>query len=246
MGRIAIVTGGGSGIGRAVARALLKKGYSVVLAGRRREALAETAAGLGDNALIVPTDVANEKSVEALFAAAKEKFGRLDLLFNNAGMGLPATPLHELSGERWRTVVDVNLSGMFYCAREAVKLMRSQSPRGGRIINNGSISAHTPRPRAVAYNATKHAVTGLTTSIALDYRSEDICCGQVDIGNALTELAAKMQHGVMQANGTMAPEALMDVQSVADTILYMDSLPLDTNVLFLTVMANKMPYVGRG
>ncbi len=246
MAKIAIVTGAGSGIGRAVARTLLKKGYSVVLAGRRARAAGGDRREGGGDALVVPTDVSKPHSVEALFKAAKDKFGRLDLLFNNAGAGAPAVPFEELTNEQWQTVVDVNLNGMFYCARAAVRMMKAQTPKGGRIINNGSISAHAPRPRSAPYTATKHAVTGLTKSISLDCRAYDICCGQIDIGNALTEMAAKMKDGVPQANGTIAKEPLMDVQIVADTVLYMDSLPLDANVLFLTVMANKMPFVGRG
>ena len=245
MGKTAIVTGAGSGIGRAVAKALLKAGYNVALAGRRREQLEETAAGAAA-ALVVPTDVTKSSSVDALFEAANEKFGRLDLLFNNAGTNAPPVPFEELTDEQWKGVVDVNLTGMFYCARAAVRVMKAQKPQGGRIINNGSISAHAPRPRSAPYTATKHAVTGLTKSISLDCRAYDICCGQIDIGNALTEMAAKMQTGVLQANGTTAKEPLIDVQLVANTVLYMDSLPLDANILFLTVMANQMPFVGRG
>ncbi len=244
MGKTAIVTGAGSGIGKAVAKALLKADYNVALAGRRREQLEETAGGAG-GALVVPTDVTKSSSVDALFEATRAKFGRLDLLFNNAGTNAVA-PFEDLSDEQWNGVVDVNLTGMFYCARAAVRLMKAQEPRGGRIINNGSISAHAPRPRQAAYTATKHAVTGLTKSISLDCRAYDICCGQIDIGNALTEMAAKMQTGVLQANGTTAKEPLIDVQIVANTVLYMDSLPLDANILFLTVMANQMPFVGRG
>jgi NAD(P)-dependent dehydrogenase (short-subunit alcohol dehydrogenase family) len=246
MGKIAIVTGAGSGIGRAVAKRLLKAGYSVALAGRRREPLEETAEGADDAALVAPTDVADPESVAALFKATQERFGRLDLLFNNAGTGAPGVPFEELTNEQWRSVVDVNLSGMFYCAREAVRQMKTQDPRGGRIINNGSISAHAPRPNSAPYTATKHAVTGLTKSISLDCRAFDIACGQIDIGNALTEMAAKMADGVPQANGTIAKEPLMDVEDVANTVLHMDSLPLDTNVLFVTIMANQMPFVGRG
>jgi NAD(P)-dependent dehydrogenase (short-subunit alcohol dehydrogenase family) len=246
MGKIAIVTGAGSGIGRAVAKTLFKAGYGVALAGRRRDALEETAKGDGDKALVVPTDVADPDAVTALFKAAVEKFGRLDLLFNNAGMGAPAVPIEDLTNEQWRAVVDVNLSGMFYCAREAVRQMKSQEPRGGRIVNNGSISAHAPRPNSAPYTSTKHAVTGLTKSISLDCRRFDIACGQIDIGNAHTEMAAKMADGVPQANGQIAKEPLMNVQHVADAVLHMDSLPLDTNVLFMTIMANEMPFVGRG
>jgi NAD(P)-dependent dehydrogenase (short-subunit alcohol dehydrogenase family) len=245
MARIAIVTGAGSGIGRAVARALLKAGYNVGLAGRRRDALEETAEGSAA-ALVVPTDVAKPDSVAALFKTVTGKFGRLDLLFNNAGQNAPPVPLEDLTDEQWLNVVNVNLNGMFFCAREAVRAMKAQTPQGGRIINNGSISAHAPRPRSAPYTATKHAVTGLTKSISLDCRAYDICCGQIDIGNALTEMAAKMQTGVLQANGTTAKEPLIDVQLVAGSVLYMDSLPLNANVLFHTVMANQMPFVGRG
>jgi len=246
MGKTAIVTGAGSGIGRAVAKTLLKAGYNVALAGRRREQLEETAEGSAA-ALAVPTDVTQPDSVAALFRAATEKFGRLDLLFNNAGRNAPPVPFEELTDEQWHNVVNVNLSGMFFCAREAVRVMKGQTPQGGRIINNGSISAHAPRPRSAPYTATKHAVTGLTKSISLDCRAYDICCGQIDIGNALTEMAARMgTTGVMQANGTIAKEPLMDVQIVANSVVYMDSVPLDSNILFMTVMANQMPFVGRG
>jgi NADP-dependent 3-hydroxy acid dehydrogenase YdfG len=245
MARIAIVTGAGSGIGRAVARGLLKAGYSVALAGRRREALEETAKEAGGDALVVPTDVTKSSSVDALFEATKAKFGRVDLLFNNAGVNAVA-PIDQLTDDQWKSVVDTNLTGMFYCARAAIRTMKAQSPRGGRIINNGSISAHAPRPHQSVYTATKHGVTGLTKSISLECRAFDICCGQIDIGNALTEMAAKMQSGVMQANGTVAKEPLIDVNIVAKSVLYMDSLPLDANVLFHTVMANQMPFVGRG
>jgi NAD(P)-dependent dehydrogenase (short-subunit alcohol dehydrogenase family) len=246
MPKIAIVTGAGSGIGRSVAQALLGAGYRVALAGRRREQLEATAGAGGDAALVMPTDVTDPASVAALFAGTKDTFGRVDLLFNNAGTGAPPVPFDELTDEQWRTVVDVNLSGMFYCAREAVKLMKRQEPRGGRIINNGSISAHAPRPNSAPYTATKHAVTGLTKSISLDCRPFDIVCGQIDIGNAATDMTAKMADGVLQADGRLAPEPRMDVQHVAQAVLYMDSLPLDANVLFMTVMANKMPFVGRG
>ena len=245
MARNAIVTGAGSGIGRAVARTLLKAGYRVALAGRRREQLEDTAQGL-PTALVVPTDVAKSESVAALFRTASQKFGRIDLLFNNAGVNAPPVPFEDLEDEQWLNVVNINMTGMFYCAREAVRVMKKQTPQGGRIINNGSISAHAPRPRSAPYTATKHAVSGLTKSISLDCRAYDICCGQIDIGNALTEMAAKMQTGVLQANGTTGKEPLIDVQIVADTVLYMDSLPPDANILFLTVMANKMPFVGRG
>jgi NAD(P)-dependent dehydrogenase (short-subunit alcohol dehydrogenase family) len=245
MAKSAIVTGAGSGIGRAVAKTLLAAGYNVALAGRRREQLDETAAGAA-NALALPTDVSKPDSVAGLFKAANEKFGRIDLLFNNAGVNAPPVPFEDLTDEQWLNVVNVNLTGMFFCAREAVRTMKKQTPQGGRIINNGSISAHVPRPRSAPYTATKHGVSGLTKSISLDCRAYDICAGQIDIGNALTEMAAKMQTGVLQANGTTAKEPLIDVQLVANSVLYMDSLPLDANILFLTVMANQMPFVGRG
>jgi NAD(P)-dependent dehydrogenase (short-subunit alcohol dehydrogenase family) len=247
--KTAIVTGAGSGIGRATAIALLNEGYSVVLAGRRRDALAETAAQAGPDGprvLAVPTDVTNPESVRDLFETTKRKFGRLDVLFNNAGMGAPAVPLEDLTIEDWRRVVDVNLTGMFLCIRESFRLMKDQVPRGGRIINNGSISASTPRPNSAPYTATKHAVTGLTKSAALDGRKYDIACGQIDIGNADTPLTARMKEGVPQANGTVAAEPTMDVDHVARAVIYMASLPLDANVLFMTVMATKMPLVGRG
>ena len=246
MNKAAIVTGAGSGIGRAVARTLLGAGYRVALAGRRREQLEETASGSGDAALVVPTDVTDENSVAALFASTRDAFGRLDLLFNNAGTGAPPVPFEELSLEKWQGVVDVNLRGVFLCAREAVRVMKSQDPRGGRIINNGSISAYAPRPHAAAYTASKHGVTGLTRQISLDCRALDIVCGQIDIGNAASEMTARMAGGVLQADFSMAPEPTMDVQNVANAVLYMDSLSLDANVLFMTVMANKMPFVGRG
>ncbi len=247
--KIAIVTGAGSGIGRAVALQLLGEGYAVALAGRRAETLRETATLSGaaaERTLAVPTDVADPDAVRALFDATLNKFGRLDLLFNNAGMGAPAVPLDELSIEQWRRVVDVNLSGAFYCLREAFRVMKAQSPRGGRIINNGSISAQTPRPDSAPYTSTKHAISGLTKSAALDGRPWDIACGQIDIGNAATELTERMKSGVRQANGTLAPEPTMDVTNVARAVSTMASLPLDANVLFLTVMATKMPLVGRG
>jgi len=245
MDKIAVVTGAGSGIGRAVAKALLAAGYKVALAGRRREQLEETAAGSAA-ALAVATDVTDAKSVAALFGATKQAFGRVDLLFNNAGTGAPPVPFEDLTIEDWRRVVDTNLTGVFLCARAAVRLMKTQSPRGGRIINNGSISAHVPRPNAAAYTATKHAVTGLTKQISLDCRAFDICCGQIDIGNAGTEMTTRMKEGVLQANGTLAVEPTMDVRNVANAVLHMDSLPLDANVLFMTVMTNTMPFVGRG
>ena len=249
MAKIAIVTGAGSGVGRAVATSLLQAGYRVALAGRRRDALEETAAeanAADGSALVAPTDVTDEDSVAALFAETRDRFGRLDLLFNNAGTGAPPVPFEELSLAHWQGVVDTNLTGVFLCAREAVRLMKTQNPRGGRIINNGSISAHSPRPNAAAYTATKHAVTGITRQIALDCRPFDIVCGQIDIGNAGTPMTARMKDGVLQANGSLAPEPTMDVRNVANAVLYMDSLTLDANVLFMTVMANKMPFVGRG
>ncbi|MDR3632851.1 MAG: SDR family NAD(P)-dependent oxidoreductase [Isosphaeraceae bacterium] len=248
-GKIAMITGAGSGIGRATALALLNEGYSVVLAGRRREALEQTVAAAGPagiRALAVPSDVSDPASVDALFEATKEAFGRLDLLFNNAGTGAPPVPLEDLTVEQWRRVVDVNLTGPFLCTRAAFRLMKAQDPRGGRIINNGSISAQTPRPNSAPYTATKHAITGLTKSTALDGRKYDIACGQVDIGNAETDLTARMKNGVLQANGQTAVEPTMDPAHVAQAVLYMASLPLDANVLFLTVMATKMPFVGRG
>ena len=248
-GKIALVTGAGSGIGRATALALLKEGYSVVLAGRRPETLAQTAAEAGPDAaraLAVPTDVSDPVSVQRLFDRTKETFGRLDLLFNNAGSGAPAVPLEELTFEQWQRVVDVNLTGAFLCTQAAYRLMKEQSPHGGRIINNGSISAHAPRPHSAPYTASKHALTGLTKSTALDGRKYDIACGQIDIGNAATDLTARMTDGVPQASGEVAVEPTMDVQHVARAVLYMASLPLDANVLFLTVMATRMPFVGRG
>jgi NAD(P)-dependent dehydrogenase (short-subunit alcohol dehydrogenase family) len=248
-GKIAIVTGAGSGIGRATALALLREGYSVVLAGRRAATLDQTRALAGPDAaraLAVPTDVTDPASVRALFARTKEHFGRLDLLFNNAGVSAPGVPLEDLTPDQWRQVVDVNLSGVFYCTQEAFRLMKDQTPRGGRIVNNGSISAHAPRPNSAPYTATKHAITGLTKSTALDGRKYDIACGQIDIGNADTEMAVKMKTGMPQANGTIAVEPTMDVENVARAVVYMASLPPDANVLFMTVMATKMPLVGRG
>ena len=243
----ALVTGAGSGIGRAVALALAGKGYRVALAGRRAEALEETAAMAGlDHSLVVPTDVGDEAAVDALFGAIGEGFGRLDLLFNNAGTGAAPVPIDELSPAQWNRVVAVNLTGAFLCARGAFRLMRAQDPRGGRIINNGSISAHTPRLYSAPYTATKHAITGLTKSLALDGRAFDIACGQIDIGNAETPLTSRMASGALQANGELAPEPTIDVRHVADAVLYMAGLPLDANVLNLTVMATKMPFVGRG
>jgi NAD(P)-dependent dehydrogenase (short-subunit alcohol dehydrogenase family) len=247
--KVAVVTGAGSGIGKAVAVALLRDGYRVVLAGRRKERLEQAVADAGPagaRALAVPTDVSDPQSVRALFARTKEAFGRLDLLFNNAGVSAPGIPLEELSYEQWKSVVDTNLTGAFLCTQEAIKLMKSQDPRGGRIINNGSISAHVPRPNSAPYTATKHAITGLTKSTSLDGRKYDIACGQVDIGNALTEMAARMAKGVPQANGSVEVEPLMDVAHVASAVLHMASLPLDANVQFMTIMATKMPFVGRG
>jgi NAD(P)-dependent dehydrogenase (short-subunit alcohol dehydrogenase family) len=247
--KVALVTGAGSGIGRAVALALLRNGYSVALAGRRRDALEETRDAAGDaapRALVCPADVTDPTSVQALFDQVRAAFGRLDLLFNNAGTGAPPVPLEEITLDQWRRVVDVNLTGVFLCTQAAFRLMKSQSPRGGRIINNGSISAHAPRPNSAPYTATKHAITGLTKSTALDGRVFDIACGQIDIGNAATEMTARMKDGVPQANGQLAPEPTMDVKCVADSVLYMASLPPDANVLFLTVTATKMPFVGRG
>jgi NAD(P)-dependent dehydrogenase (short-subunit alcohol dehydrogenase family) len=242
--KIAVVTGAGSGIGRAVALELFQNGWSVVLAGRRRERLEETAAS--DRALVVPTDVRDPRAVEMLFARTKDAFGRLDLLFNNAGVNAPGVPLEDLDLESWRQVVETNLTGVFLCTREAFRLMKAQTPRGGRIINNGSISAHAPRPDSAPYTATKHAVTGLTRSTSLDGRKYDIACGQIDVGNAETELAARMAKGVPQASGAIAPEPMMQVEDVARAVLYMASLPLEANVQFLTVMATKMPFIGRG
>jgi len=248
-GKVALVTGGGSGIGRAVATALLAEGYKVVLTGRRADALNETlsqAKAAKDSALAVPSDVTDPKSVKALFQALKDKFGRLDVLFNNAGVGAPAIPLEDLTFEQWKAVVDTNLTGAFLCTQEAFRLMKDQKPRGGRIINNGSISAHVPRPLSAPYTSTKHAITGLTRSTSLDGRAYDIACGQIDIGNALTPMAAKMQTGVTQANGTIAAEPTIDPAEVAKAVSYMASLPLDVNVQFMTIMATKMPFIGRG
>ena len=247
--KVAIVTGAGSGIGKAVAMTLLKNDYCVALAGRRADALAQAIKESGApeaRALAVPTDVTQAASVQALFAMAQDAFGRLDLLFNNAGVGAPAVPLEELTLAQWQNVVDTNLTGVFLCTQEAIKLMKNQQPRGGRIINNGSISAHAPRPNSAPYTSTKHAITGLTKATSLDGRKYDIACGQIDIGNAATDLAARMAKGVPQANGEIAIEPLMDVGHVASAVLYMASLPLDANVQFMTVMATKMPFVGRG
>jgi NAD(P)-dependent dehydrogenase (short-subunit alcohol dehydrogenase family) len=245
MGRVALVTGAGSGIGRAVALAFAGEGYAVVLAGRRAEALAETAASAPEaKTLCVPTDVADPAAVVALFEAVKARFGRLDVLFNNAGTGAPPIPMEELTVAQWQAVLDVNLTGPFLCTQQALKLMKAQG--GGRIINNGSISAHAPRPNSAPYTATKHAITGLTKATALDGRAFNIACGQIDIGNAETPMTARMKNGVPQPNGTLAPEPVMDVDAVARAVLYMASLPLDANVLSMTVMATKMPFVGRG
>jgi NAD(P)-dependent dehydrogenase (short-subunit alcohol dehydrogenase family) len=244
-GKVALVTGAGSGIGRAAALRLANAGYSVVVAGRRAAELDKTVS-LGPNLLAVPTDVSNPESVKALFAKVKEAHGRLDVLFNNAGMGAPGIPMDELSFEQWSAVVGVNLTGAFLCAQGAMKMMKEQSPQGGRIINNGSISAQTPRPNSAPYTATKHAITGLTKSISLDGRPWDIACSQIDIGNAATEMTERMKEGVPQPNGTMMIEPRMDVQHVADAILYMAGLPLSANVLTMTLMATKMPLSGRG
>ena len=245
--KVAVVTGAGSGVGRATAVTLGARGYAVALAGRRRAALEETAA-LMDAArtLVVPADIADQAAVRALFAAARDAFGRVDLLFNNAGMGAPKVPLEELSLQDWQRVVDTNLTGSFLCTREAFRIMKAQRPAGGRIINNGSISAHVPRPDSAPYTATKHAITGLTKATALDGRAFDITCGQIDIGNAATPMTERMAEGVAQANGTTMAEPTMDVQHVADAVLYMAGLPLTANVPFLTVMATRMPYIGRG
>jgi NAD(P)-dependent dehydrogenase (short-subunit alcohol dehydrogenase family) len=245
--RVALVTGAGSGIGRAVAVALSKEGYQVALAGRRRAELDETARQARQGScLVVPTDVSDPSAVAALFTAAKEKFGRLDLLFNNAGFGARAVPLEDLEPSEWRSVVDVNLNGTFFCTQQAFKLMKAQSPRGGRIINNGSISASAPRPHSAPYTATKHALTGLTKSTALDGRHFDIACGQIDIGNAETDTASRMKAGVPQAHGAIMSEPMMAVDNVVKAVLFMASLPLDANVQFMTVLATKMPFVGRG
>ena len=247
-GKVAIVTGAGTGIGKHTTLALLKAGYRVALAGRRLELLEEVAAqsGAGERALAVRADVADEDSVAALFAKTKETFGRLDLLFNNAGAGAPPVPLEELTLAQWQRVVDVNLTGPFLCTQHAVRLMRNQVPKGGRIINNGSISAHVPRPNSAPYTATKHALTGLTRSTFLDGREHHIVCGQIDIGNALTPMTARMGRGARQADGSIKPEPTMAVENVAQAVIYMDSLPLDANVPFITVMASTMPFVGRG
>ena len=247
--KVALVTGAGSGIGKHAALALLGEGYSLVLAGRRLARLEETLAAAGADgtrALAVETDVGDPQSVAALFGAVKERFGRLDLLFNNAGSGAPGIGLEELTPEQWQSVVNANLSGVFYCTQEAFRMMKSQQPMGGRIINNGSVSATTPRPNSAPYTATKHAITGLTKCTSLDGRKYDIACGQIDIGNAATEMTQRMSQGVPQANGEIANEPVMDIDNVSRAVVYMASLPLDANVQFLTVMATKMPFVGRG
>src|SRR5262245_622812 len=247
--KVALVTGAGTGIGRAVVLGLARDGFAVVLAGRRKDLLESVAKEAGNApTLTVPTDVSNPDAIRALFAKTKDSFGRLDLLFNNAGIGAPAVPLEELPYETWKKVVDTNLTGVFLCTQEAIKIMKAQDPPGGRIINNGSISAHTPRPRAAAYTATKHAVTGLTKQTALDCRGTGITCGQIDIGNAATPLTERMVQGqgVLQPDGRMMVEARMDVDHVGKAVVYMANLPPDTNVLFMTVMANEMPFVGRG
>ena len=244
--RVALITGAGSGIGRAVAVGLATDWFAVVLAGRRADALAETATSISTDTLVQPTDVRDVASVDALFAAIDERFGRLDLLFNNAGVGAPAVPLEELSLEHWRRAVDTNLTGSFLCAQRAMRMMKRQDPPGGRIINNGSISAHTPRPNSAPYTATKHAITGLTKSIALDGRALGITCGQIDIGNAESPMTARMADGVPQPDGTRRPEPTMDVDDAARAVRYMASLPPGSNVLFMTVMAAGMPFAGRG
>ena len=249
--KVALVTGAGTGVGKAAALALMREGYAAVLVGRRKDKLDETAqegAKTNGKSLIVPTDVSDPASVKAAFAAARDNFGRLDVLFNNAGIGAPAMPLEDLPYETWKKVVDINLTGMFLCTQEAIRMMKAQDPRGGRIINNGSISAHTPRPGAVAYTSTKHAITGLTKQTALDCRGKEICCGQIDIGNAATPLTERMVtgEGVLQPDGRKMVEPRMAADDVGRAVVYMAGLPLDTNVLFMTVMANLMPFVGRG
>ena len=247
--KVAIVTGAGTGIGKAVALALVDDGYSVVFAGRRTDRLdsaVESAGAAASRCLAVPTDVTDAESVRALFAKTKERFGRLDLLFNNAGIGTPPIPMEDLPFEQWKAVVDTNLNGAFFCTQEAIRIMKAQTPRGGRIINNGSISAHAPRPHSVAYTATKHAITGLTKSTSLDGRRYDIACGQIDVGNAATDLTLNMPLGVLQANGELASEPTIDTAHVARAVVYMAGLPLDVNVQFMTLMATKMPFLGRG
>jgi NAD(P)-dependent dehydrogenase (short-subunit alcohol dehydrogenase family) len=246
MAKVAIVTGAGTGVGRAAALALMKTGYAVTLVGRRKEPLESVLKEGGGNGMAVSTDVKDVDAIRAMFAKVKSTYGRLDVLFNNAGMGAPPVPFEELPVEKWKEVVDTNLTALFVCSQEAFKIMKDQNPRGGRIINNGSISAHTPRPRSAAYTSTKHAVTGLTKSMALDGRGYDIACGQIDIGNAATPMTDRMVQGVLQPTGEMMPEPRMDAEHVGSAVAYMASLPLDANVLFMTVMATKMPFVGRG
>ena len=246
--RVAVVTGAGSGIGRSTALAFLRNGYAVVLAGRRKEPLsaALTQAGAGAPALVVPADVGDPVAVETLFAMTRKAFGRIDVLFNNAGIGGPGVPFEALTYEQWRSVVAVNLDGTFLCAQAAFRMMKEQTPQGGRIINNGSISAHAPRPNSAPYTATKHAVTGLTKSLSLDGRKYNIACSQIDIGNAATPLTEKMRTGIIQANGEIAPEPRMDVEHAANAVVHMAGLPLDANIQFMTIMATGMPYIGRG
>jgi NAD(P)-dependent dehydrogenase (short-subunit alcohol dehydrogenase family) len=247
--KVALVTGAGSGVGKAAALALMKDGFAVVLAGRRKEPLEEVAGegkAMGVKTLVVPTDVTDPAAIRAMFAKTKDAFGRLDVLFNNAGIGAPPVPLEDLSYEKWQQVVATNLTAPFLCTQEAIKIMKSQTPRGGRIINNGSISAHAPRPFSVAYTSTKHAITGLTRSTALDGRQYDVACGQIDIGNAATPMTERMAQGVLQPDGTTRAEPRMPAEDVGRAVAYMASLPLDSNVLFMTVMATKMPFVGRG
>jgi NAD(P)-dependent dehydrogenase (short-subunit alcohol dehydrogenase family) len=249
IGKFALVTGAGTGVGKAVSLALARDRWAVALVGRRREPLDETAAELsrlGVRALVVPTDVADPASVRSLFTQVREAFGRLDFLFNNAGIGAPPVPLEDLTIEQWKAVVDINLTGVFLCTQEAFKMMKAQQPQGGRIVNNGSISAHAPRPNSAPYTSTKHAVTGLTKSTALDGRKYDIACGQIDIGNADTSMGGRMKDGVPQADGSIKAEAVMDPAHVGSAVAYMASLPLDANVQFMTVMATKMPFIGRG
>jgi NAD(P)-dependent dehydrogenase (short-subunit alcohol dehydrogenase family) len=246
--RVALVTGAGSGIGKSAALALLGDGYDVALVGRRKDMLEKTAAesGASDRTLVLPADITKPDQVAKIFSETKNRWGRLDVLFNNAGTGAPAVPMEDLPLEKFKEVVDLNLTAMFNCIQEAIRIMKAQEPKGGRIINNGSISAHAPRPMSVAYTATKHAVTGLTKCVSLDGRKHDIACGQIDIGNALTDLAARMAKGVPQADGSVKPEPLMDVKHVGEAVLQMANLPLDVNVQFMTIMASKMPFVGRG
>jgi NAD(P)-dependent dehydrogenase (short-subunit alcohol dehydrogenase family) len=247
--KVALVTGAGSGIGRAVSLALCRDGYSVVLAGRRGAELERTAAqaeSAANRVLIVPADIAKPDQVRILFQRTRDAFGRLDVLFNNAGVGAPAVPIEDITYEQWTAAVDVNLTGAFLCAQEAIRIMKAQTPRGGRIINNGSISAHAPRPNSAPYTATKHAITGLTKSISLDGRTYDIACGQIDIGNAATEMTERMAAGIEQPNGTVMVEPRIDLKHVCDAVLFMANLPLESNVQFMTVMATKMPFIGRG